>query len=327
MGRLSRVGGRRAPHVASGLAGDLGAHDGAGQGVCRGVPKRASGENASRTRFLRKMRHAAVVAASVVALAFALSMCACAGTGTSTPSGGESVRLQVFAANSLTEAMDEAAAAYCETHPWVTFADSQYLSSGNLNAQLYAGSYADVLISASSDMMDVAQENGLVEPDSRVNLFTNDLVVVRRKGSDIAISSLEDVVSGSYTVAIGDESVPAGNYACQALYSVGAYTSETGRGGFFVGISPYLDSSVGNVCWHVAAGDVDLGIVYGSDAYRFDEVEIIYEIPENLTQKIVYPAAVCSISDKPDAAAEFIEWCQTSLTARSIWQKWGFIVI
>ena len=44
--------------------------------------------------------------------------------------GGESIQLQIFAANSLSKAMEEAQAAYTEANPDVTFADTQYKSSG-----------------------------------------------------------------------------------------------------------------------------------------------------------------------------------------------------
>ncbi len=53
--------------------------------------------------------------------------------------------------------MEEVQAAYIEDgHSNVTFADTQYKSSGELNEMLGAGSYADLLISASKSSMDTA---------------------------------------------------------------------------------------------------------------------------------------------------------------------------
>ena len=60
----------------------------------------------------------------------------------------EAVELQLFAANSLSKAMDAVQELYTQDHTWVTFKDTQYLSSGELNEQLAGGAYADVLISA-----------------------------------------------------------------------------------------------------------------------------------------------------------------------------------
>ena len=74
-----------------------------------------------------------------------------------TETTAEPVELQVFAANSLSKAMEEVQAAYIEDgHSNVTFADTQYKSSGELNEMLGAGSYADLLISASKGSMDTA---------------------------------------------------------------------------------------------------------------------------------------------------------------------------
>lgn len=56
-----------------------------------------------------------------------------------TETTAEPVELQVFAANSLSKAMEEVQAAYIEDgHSNVTFADTQYKSSGELNEMLGA---------------------------------------------------------------------------------------------------------------------------------------------------------------------------------------------
>ena len=77
-------------------------------------------------------------------------MVAVALTGCQQEQRKEDVQLQVFAANSLSKAMEEAQQAYIEDgHSNVSFADTQYKASGELNEMLSAGSYADLLISAS----------------------------------------------------------------------------------------------------------------------------------------------------------------------------------
>ena len=90
----------------------------------------------------------------------------------------EDVQLQVFAANSLSKAMEEAQQAYIEDgHSNVSFADTQHKASGELNEMLGAGSYADLLISASKGSMDTAVKEGYVDEGTRVDLFKNDLVM------------------------------------------------------------------------------------------------------------------------------------------------------
>ena len=92
---------------------------------------------------------------------------------TSSDATASDVELQVFAANSLSKAMDEAQALYTEK-TGVTFADTQYLSSGDLNAELEAGAYADIEITASKKTMDDAEEAGYIDPDTRFTMFVND---------------------------------------------------------------------------------------------------------------------------------------------------------
>ena len=249
----------------------------------------------------------------------------------------EQVELQVFAANSLSKAMEEVEAAYiADGHTNVSFADTQYKASGELNEMLGAGSYADLLISASKGSMDTAAEKGYVDSSTRVDMFKNDLVMVSKEGTDLKDVTLQDVADGKYTFCVGDESVPAGNYACQSLSTVGVYLPPasdegktgkdiSGKGGTFAdGFAPVLDTSVGNVCKHAQSGDVDVAFVYTSDVYRFGGVQIVGTVPADTHKNIVYPGAVTSNCKNTEATQEFLDWCLSSDKAQEIWQKWGF---
>lgn len=249
----------------------------------------------------------------------------------------EQVELQVFAANSLSKAMEEVEAAYiADGHDNVSFADTQYKASGELNEMLGAGSYADLLISASKGSMDTAAEKGYVDSSTRVDMFKNDLVMVSKEGTDLKDVTLQDIADGKYTFCVGDESVPAGNYACQSLSTVGVYLPPasdegktgkdiSGKGGTFAdGYAPVLDTSVGNVCKHAQSGDVDVAFVYTSDVYRFGGVQIVGTVPANTHKNIVYPGAITSNCKNAEATQEFLDWCLSSDKAQEIWQKWGF---
>ncbi len=274
---------------------------------------------------MKKRMTAIVASATAIALVGAFALTGCSGSD-STEETHEATTLQIFAANSLSEAMEEACAAYSESHDWVTFSDAQYLSSGNLVQELVGGAYADIFISASQSKMDEASEEGQIVDDTRIDLFDNDLVVIAAEGSDIEISSLEDIITGGYTLAVGDDSVPAGNYAAQSFYSIGYYTDESGTGGEYTGLAstPITASKVGDVAQYVSSGNVELGIVFLSDSYRYDGVEVVYTIPAEMHESIIYPAAVCSVSEYQEEAQAFLEWCYTDAEAEEIWQKWGF---
>jgi molybdate transport system substrate-binding protein len=244
----------------------------------------------------------------------------------------EAVELQIFAANSLTKAMDEVQTLYTEKNSEVTFADTQYKSSGELNEMLVAGATADILISASKSKMDDAASGGYIDSATRFDMFGNELVMVTAEGSAITSCSLEDIAEGKYTVAVGDESVPAGNYACQSLYTVDCYSDASGIGGEFTGALAQsgmvvLDTSVGNVCKHAESGDVDIAFVYSSDVYRFGGVKVVGTVPEDTHKSIIYPAALTADTQNAEAAQAFLTWATTDSEALAVWQKWGFELI
>ena len=278
----------------------------------------------------------AETAASASADAAASTSAAASASAAPAASG---VQLQVFAANSLSKAMDEAQALYTEK-TGVTFADTQYLSSGDLNAELEGGAYADLEITASKKTMDTAEEKGFVDPNTRITMFVNDLVMVTSESnSEITEVTLEDIASGTYKICVGDDSVPAGNYANQSLSTVGCFTDPEGKtgsesAGKAEGTDAYAgtpiegkvvtDTSVGNVCKHAESGDVDIAFVYSSDVYRFGGVKIVGTVPGDTHKNIQYPGAVCAQSNYPAEAAAFLDWCMTDAGAQEIWQKWGF---
>lgn len=261
----------------------------------------------------------------------------------------EAVELQLFAANSLSKAMDAVQELYTQDHDWVTFKDTQYLSSGELNEQLAGGAYADVLISALKGKMDDAVSAGYVDEATRFDMFKNDLVMVTGESSELATKygadqsfTLEDVASGDYAVAVGDDSVPAGNYANQALSTVNCFVDPDGKtgsdsAGKANGTDAYAgtplagkvnaQTSVGNVCKQAESGAVDVAFVYSSDVFRFGGVKVIGVVPSDTHKKIIYPAAICKDSKQAEAAQEFLDWATTNADAKKLWQEWGFELV
>ncbi len=284
---------------------------------------------------MRKSKLAKVLTCGVVTagLIATLGLTACGGSNASS-SASSNVELQIFAANSLSKAMDEAQELYTQ-QTGVTFADTQYKASGELNEMLKAGSCADLEITASKSTMDTAVQEGYVDESTRTDMFTNELVIVAKEDSALQDVTLQQIASGDLTVCVGDDSVPAGNYAAQALSTVGAYQPPaadagksgkdiSGKDGQYVGITPILQTSVGNVCKQAENGDVDVAIVYSSDVYRFGGVKIVGIIPDDTHKAIVYPGAVCKDSKNAQAANDFMQWCITDPDAQKIFQKWGF---
>lgn len=279
----------------------------------------------------RAMSRRSLVAFGLTAL-FAGTLAGCgakpadtADTAGSTPA--KAVELQIFAANSLEKAMPEVQTLYTEK-TGVTFADTQFKASGDLIEQMRAGAQADALITASKGTMDDAVAGGLVDEATRLDMFVNDLVVVKAEGSGVEIASLEDVKNIEGKVAIGDAvTVPAGKYANQALSTIGLYTGAAGDDGVYApefADRVALADKVGTAAKYVSTGDATIGFVYSSDIFRYDGIEQAFVCPEDTHKPIVYPGAVAASSKHAKAAADFLDFCLNDAEAQKVWAKYGF---
>lgn len=294
---------------------------------------------------MEKRFRAFVAGAAAIALVGALGMFGCSGSSNGAAvntTTQNKIELQIFAANSLGKALEDVQDLYTQEHPEVTFADTQYKGSGELNSMLEAGSYADIEITASKGTMDTAAQKGFIDNDTRFDMFKNDLVIVAAQDSSIDKVTLQDVATGQYMVAVGDDSVPAGNYANQALSTVGCFNDPDGKvgkdsAGKANGTPAYegtpiegkvvAQSSAGNVCKLAQSGEAQIAFVYSSDVFRFGGVKIVGTVADDTHKPIVYPAAVCSQSKNAEAAAEFLKWATTDEKALRKWQEWGFELI
>src|SRR5689334_13614132 len=105
------------------------------------------------------------------------------GMGAAVPSSTAQAQGQdliVFAAASLKNALDEAAAGYARESgkraPKISYAGSNVLAK-----QIEAGAPAGVFVSADLDWMDYLARKDLIQSETRVNLLVNRLVLVAPK--------------------------------------------------------------------------------------------------------------------------------------------------
>src|SRR5436190_686090 len=105
------------------------------------------------------------------------------GAGTA-PAPAQGRDVLVFAAASLKNALDDAAAQWQrESGKKVVIS---YAASNTLIKQIEQGAPADMFISADLDWMDYGQQKGLIKPDTRSNLLGNRLVLVAPEDSNIS---------------------------------------------------------------------------------------------------------------------------------------------
>ena len=230
---------------------------------------------------------------------------------------GESTQILVAAAASLKNAYeDELIPMFEEQNPGVTV-EGTYDSSGKLQTQIEEGLEADVFMSAATKQMTALDEEGMIESDTIVNLLENKIVLITPAGNKEGFSSFEDIAKAS-AIALGDPaSVPAGQYAQEALTNLSVWDTIQDKTSFATNVIEVLNQ--------VAAASADAGIVYATDAYSMPEdVEIVAEAPEgSLAKKVIYPVAVVKNSAHADEAKAFVDFLQTD-EAMAVFESYGF---
>ena len=169
--------------------------------------------------------------------------------------------LLVFAAASLKNALDAAAADFTEdANAPVTIS---YAASPTLAKQIEAGAPADIFISADLDWMDYLDERGLIEADTRRNLVGNTLVLIAPAEAPVELAIgpgfpiAEKLGDGRLAMA-NTQAVPAGKYGKAALETLGVWPEVEGRLAEADNVRAALSL--------VSRGEAPLGIVYASDA-------------------------------------------------------------
>jgi len=229
--------------------------------------------------------------------------------------------LDVFAAASLKESLDAAAAAY--EHENGQPVRVSYAGSSALARQIGQGAPADVFISADLDWMNWLQERERVDQTTRVELLGNQLVLIAPAATvapDIPLTPGVDLnpILGNGRIALAlTASVPAGKYARAAFKTLGVWTN----------VQPQVieADNVRAALLLVARGEAVLGVVYASDALAESRVRVLASFPMDSHPPIIYPAAAMSGNRHP-MARHFIEWLQQP-TAAGIFRRHGFVVL
>ena len=186
--------------------------------------------------------------------------------------------------------------------------------------QIIRGAPADAFVSAGLGPMERLEAEGLIDAGSRVDLLTNQLVVVGPPGvSRTGHRTVQGLLVGYGRVAIADPDLaPAGHYAREALQNLGIWEELESRVVYGTDVRVALR--------YVETRNVDLGIVYLTDALANDDVTIFWTIPKDSYSSIVYPAAVLAGSKHLRAARGFLEFLQ-SPQAGATFREFGFVPV
>lgn len=227
-------------------------------------------------------------------------------------------KITVFAAASLTNALQEIATQYQEKSGVEVV--SSFASSSTLARQIEQGAPADLFISADQQWMDDAVAKKSMIDDTRFTLLGNDLVLVAPRSA-----SAQAVTIGEKTdwksllkgerLAVGDpDHVPAGIYAKEALQKLGAWDT----------LSPVMAraNNVRAALALVERNETPYGIVYGSDAVASSKVQVVGTFPESSHKAVEYPMAIVK-DHNGKAVSAFYDYLKGP-EAAAVFKHYGF---
>lgn len=255
------------------------------------------------------MKKLAALLLSLVLVFTLLAACRDNSGGWQSSEPAKSTELYIQAAASLTDVITELSKAYMDENGHVTII-TNFGSSGTLQTQIEEGVPADVFLSAAQKQMNALEEKGLIDVSTRLDLLVNKVVLIVPADSDIDLASFEDVTTDKVSMmAIGDETVPVGQYTEEIYTYLGAWDEVKAKAN--------LGTDVRSVLTWVESGDVDCGIVYATDAASSELVKVVAEAPEGSHQPVVYPGAVLSGSENPNEAKAFLDYLSTDAAVRA----------
>ena len=224
----------------------------------------------------------------------------------------QTINLSVAA--SLTDAFNEIIAGFSVQHPDAKF-QPNYGSSGSLAKQIEQGAPADLYVSANAKWMKYLSAKKMIEPGSERMFAYNKLVFVgEKKATDVTLESLVKLDR----IALGSpDSVPAGQYARQALEKAGIYaTLEQDK-------KLIMAKDVRQALIYADRGEVDGAFVYKTDALLATHAQILFTVADNLYDRVSYPMGLTVTGAKNELVRSFYDYLR-SPEAIAILTKYGF---
>lgn len=251
-----------------------------------------------------------------VILAIIILLCGCQQSEGETLGSTSEQEIIVLAAASLTDALQDIKQEFEQRFDGISILYS-FGSSGNLVSQIEYGAPADLFIAASSLDMDALQKKDLLVEESRINLVSNQLVLIASKKSSQNIVSFTELQPDSITqLAIGNpESVPVGRYAQEVFEHLAVWDKLQSK--------LVYASDVRQVLTYVETGNVDMGVVYMSDALRSPHVQIVATAESGWHSPIDYPVALLRHAEQKEASQAFLTFL-ASPEGKKILAEYGF---
>lgn len=224
--------------------------------------------------------------------------------------------LRLSVAASMTEVFKDLIADFSRAYPDVLILPN-FGSSGGLARQIHLGAPADLYISANPKWMDFLIKQKKIDLATNKTFAYNRLVFIGPKTK--RVSSLDEMTHLQRIGMGSPKSVPAGQYAQQALSKAGIYEQLLAAGKLV------MAKDVRQALIYADRGETDGSFVYRTDALLARRAVIFFDVPQHFYEKIEYPVALTlEGADKP-CAQNFYKYIFTS-DAAAIVKKYGFVI-
>ncbi|MEK5320999.1 molybdate ABC transporter substrate-binding protein [Paenibacillus sp. FSL L8-0644] len=230
----------------------------------------------------------------------------------------ETVELTISAAASLTDALKEIQHSYELTHTGIQL-NFNFGGSGALEKQIEQGAPSDLFLSASKKNLKSLVDQQLIESNKQKTWLTNELVAVIPADGTMNIASVTDLTKREVKkVVIGiPESVPAGNYAQEALTKAKLWDTLQSK--------LVQAKDVRQVLQYVETGNADVGFVYKTDALTSQKAKIAFAVDSKTYSPVEYPIGIIKGSKHIQEAEDFYAYLQ-SQESLNIMAKYGFTI-
>ena len=198
----------------------------------------------------------------------------------------------------------------------------QYGGSNTLLSQIEASETGDLFIAADDSYIHLGREKQLVA--EAIPLAHQELIIAVTKGNPKGISSIDDLLKGDITTAIGNpEQAAIGKVARRWLTKSGHWdrlSKQVTQTGVF-------KPTVPEVANDVIIGTIDAGIIWDATAVaHVDKLEMI-RVPELSAGKAKISVGVLTSSQQPARALHFARYLAASDRGLLAFESKGFAIV
>lgn len=230
--------------------------------------------------------------------------------------GGD--RLLIFAGSASKPPLDEAAKAFAARRNVAV--EVTYGGSGTVLSQMMLGRIGDLYIPGSQDFMDLAEEQGAVDPKTRRIIAYLLPVIAVQKGNPKGIRSLDDLTRPGLRVGIGNpETVCLGAFAVEIFRHARLWEQ----------VQPNIvvyAKSCEDLASLLVLGHVDAVIGWDVfDDWHKERIDVVPLSKEEMVKVGNIPVAISVFSKNRHLAQEFIDFV-TSPEGRAFFARYGYQV-